>query len=89
MLEAIEVPRQFAYIALMEGLTVEIAACIPSATHSKGRVVAVECGSCGLPLKRLEVGICELCKAISPMEPIQAILPRVMDEIEQNRKDAA
>ena len=50
---------------------------------------AVECGSCGLPLKRLEVGICELCRAIIPMEPIQAILPRVMDEIKQNRKDDA
>jgi hypothetical protein len=28
-------------------------------------------------------------RAISPMEPILAILPRVMDEIKQNRRDAA
>jgi hypothetical protein len=47
-----------------------------------------ECGSCGLPLKRLEVGICALCRAITP-EPIQTIVPRVMDQIEQNQKGEA
>jgi hypothetical protein len=46
------------------------------------------CPSCGVqPVKRLEV-ICELCRCINP-EPIRTIVPRVMDEIVQHRKDAA
>lgn len=48
----------------------------------------MECGSCGMTLKRLKVGICGHCVAVSP-EPIQTILPRVMDELWQNRKDEA
>ena len=51
----------------------------------------MDCPSCGVrPVKRLEV-VCELCRAIRPddPEPTQTILPRVMDEIQQTRKDAA
>jgi hypothetical protein len=45
------------------------------------------CPSCGVqPVKRLEV-ICELCRCVNP-EPIQTILPRVLDEIDRKGKAA-
>ena len=53
----------------------------------------VECGSCGLPLARLEVGLCRLCRVIAPVadQPDAAAFPseRVLPDIETPRKDTA
>ena len=50
------------------------------------------CPSCGVrPVARLEL-VCDCCRAVisAPQpEPIQTIVPRVMTQIEQTRKDAA
>ena len=47
----------------------------------------MKCPSCGVfDVKRLEL-VCECCAALNP-EPIQTIVPRVMDEIERKGKAA-
>ena len=52
--------------------------------------MSAECPSCGGPVKRLEV-VCELCRSVVSSQPehIRTIVPRVMDEIEQNQKGEA